>query len=348
LTLYHEATRAIAEKIGFRLSPEAQARLSEEREVDPQVYEALLQARFQYQKLTEVGFETALDYYGLALQRDSLSAEAWVGIAQVWAGRAQMGSISGAEANRMAEPALARARELDPSLSGVQRELALRLVWSEWNWPGGEDAFIRALEADPTDSPTRAAFSHLLLYLNRDDEALRQVRQAAELDPFNTLVQGFYAMALNSLRRYQEAEAVLLPVLAREPQAPIVLTTLRTTYHLMGRYEEAMELWRASYQADQEALDALERGYRADGYSAALRAVADLFLARSDTTYVRPWLTGTLLLRAGAGASAIPYLEQAFGEHDPNMPYISTDPIFDSIRAEPRFQVLMDRLDLPQ
>lgn len=348
VSLYHEATRAIAEKIGFRLSPEAQARLSEEREVDPQVYEALLQARFQYQKLTEVGFATALDYFGLALQRDSLSAEAWIGIAQVWAGRAQMGSISGAEANRMAKPALARARELDPSLSGVQREIALRLVWSEWNWSGGEDAFIRALDADPTDSHTRAAFSHLLLYLNRDDEALTQVRQAADLDPFNTLVQGFYAMALNSLRRYEEAEAVLLPVLAREPQAPIILTTLRTTYHLMGRHDEAMEMWRASYQEDPEALDALERGFRAGGYSDALRAVADLFLARSDTTYVRPWLISTLLLRAGVSAPAIPFLERAFEEHDPNMPYISTDPIFDVIRAEPRFRALVDRLDLPQ
>jgi tetratricopeptide (TPR) repeat protein len=155
-------------------------------------------------------------------------------------------------------------------------------------------------------------------------------------------------MALNFLRRYQEAEAALLPALARDPQAPILLSTLRTTYHLMGRHEQAMEMWRASYQGDLEALEALEEGYRTAGYSAALRGVADLLVRRSDTTYVRPWLIGTLYTRAGLGDTAIPYLEQAFAEHDPNMPYISIDPIFDPLRREPRFRALMDRLGLPQ
>lgn len=248
----------------------------------------------------------------------------------------------------MSRAALERARALDPSLSGVQRDLAGRYVWSEWNWPAGEEAFLRALADDPTDSQTRSSYAHLLLYLKRDTEALREAEQAARLDPFNTLVQGFYGMTLNFLRRYEEAEAALLPVLARDPQAPIILTTLRTTYHLMGRNDEAMEMWRASYQADPEALQALESGFRSEGYSAALRAVADLLVRRSDTTYVRPWLIGTLYLRSGMGEAAIPYLEQAFQEHDPNMPYISVDPIFDIVREDARFRSLMDRLGLPR
>jgi len=346
--LYRRATLSLAQQTGFRLGEEALARLAVAQEVDPQVYEALLQARFHYQKLTEAGFATALDYYDLALQRDSLSAEAWVGIAQVWGGRAQMGLISGDEANQVAAAALERARELDPSLSGVQRDIAGRFVWSDWNWSAGEEAFLLALAADPTDSRTRASYAHLLLYLDRDAEALRQAEQAAQLDPFNTLVQGFYGMALNFLRRYQEAEVALLPALGRDPQAPILLSTLRTNYHLMGRHEQAMEMWRASYQGDLEALEALEEGYRTAGYSAALRGVADLLVRRSDTTYVRPWLIGTLYTRAGLADTAIPYLEQAFAEHDPNMPYISIDPIFDPLRQEPRFRALMDRLGLPQ
>ncbi|NJD20873.1 MAG: hypothetical protein FIA95_16515 [Gemmatimonadetes bacterium] len=346
--LYHVVTRALAQRIGMRLSRETLARLGQEQVVDPQVYEALLQARFHYQKLTEAGFSTAMDYYDLVLDRDSISADAWVGIAGVWGARAQMGLISGEEGLRMSRAALERARALDPSLSGVQRDLAGRYVWSEWNWPAGEEAFLRALADDPTDSQPRSSYAHLLLYLKRDTEALREAEQAARLDPFNTLVQGFYGMTLNFLRRYEEAEAALLPVLARDPQAPIILTTLRTTYHLMGRNDEAMEMWRASYQADPEALQALESGFRSEGYSAALRAVADLLVRRSDTTFVRPWLIGTLYLRSGMGEAAIPYLEQAFQEHDPNMPYISVDPIFDIVREDARFRSLMDRLGLPR
>ncbi|MCJ7628574.1 MAG: hypothetical protein MUO50_09320 [Longimicrobiales bacterium] len=66
------------------------------------------------------------------------------------------------------------------------------------------------------------------------------------------------------------------------------------------------------------------------------------------TTYVRPWLIGTLYTRAGMGDDAIGYLEQAIEEHDGNMPYISNDPIFDFMRQEPRFRALIERLGLPR
>ncbi len=348
IDLYHRVTRALAQRIGVRLSREAKARLAQGREVDPQVEDALLQARFHYLKLTEAGFSTAMDYYNLVLARDSLSAEAWHGIARVWGARAQMSLISPEEGRRTSEAALARARALDSSLPALQGELAGRSVWTEWNWPAGEEAYRRAIADDPTNSYWRAMYAHLLLCLNRDEEALQQAQEAAKLDPVNTTAQGIYGMTLNFLRRYQEAEAVLLPVLTRDPQAPFILTTLRSTYHLLGRHEDAMEMWQASYQGDPEALQALNSGYQSGGYSAALRSVAELLVRRSDTTYVRPWLIGTLYLRAGMGDAAMPYLEKAFEERDGNMPYISVDPVFDPVRSDPRFRTLMNRLGLPE
>jgi tetratricopeptide (TPR) repeat protein len=324
------------------------ARLSETREVNPEVQDALFQARYAWQSLTKEGFDAAMRYYRLALERDSLSAEAWVGIMRMWNGRAQMGLIPPAEARLHADSALARAMAIDPSLAGAQSELGGRRTWVEWDWQAGLEAFQSALENDPTDSRTRAYYAHLLLHLGRDQEALEQGRRAAQLDPFNTLVQAIYGMTLNFLHRPADAVAVLLPVLEREPQSPIVLTTLRTSYHLLGRHEDALHMWRASYANDPEALAALERGYRSGGYFAALRAVADMLVARSDTMYVRPWLIGTLYVRAGATDRAIGYLERAMAERDPNMPYISVDPIFDPMRREPRFRALMDRLGLPQ
>jgi adenylate cyclase len=130
----------------------------------------------------------------------------------------------------------------------------------------------------------------------------------------------------------------------------MVLSTLRTTYHLMGREEEAMEMWRSSYRAtgDTAALSALESGYAQGGYTTALRAVADLFVARSSTTYVTPWQIATLYTRAGDAEPALDYLELAYKDHDQNMPSIAVDPIFDFIRNRPRFQALVDSLGLPR
>jgi len=348
VTLYHRVVQSLTEALGVPLDAPEQERLAQAQEVDPVIYDALLQARFHWQKLSEEGLTTALEYYEMVLERDSLSVEGWAGVGHVWLGRAQMGLVSGVEGNRLGREAMARAEAIDPSHPGLQERRASRMVWSEWRFAEGEEAFARALEADPTNSPMRAGHAHVLLFFNRDEEALQRAEEAAELDPFSAIVQSFRGMTLNFLRRYEDAEAVLLAAWEREPQAPVIISTLRTTYHLLGRHEDAMTMWRNSYAGDPEALEALEEGYEREGYSAALRAVADLYMTRVDTMYVRPWQVATLLLRGGMPQESVPYLEAAYEEHDSNMPYITVDPIFDPIRQDPRFRALVARLGLPE
>jgi tetratricopeptide (TPR) repeat protein len=258
--------------------------------------------------------------------------------------------VSSEEAARHGDPAKARAAEIDPNRSQVKAQLAGHLVWSDWDWNAGEAAFLQALESDPTDSSTRGYYSQLLFYLNRDQEALREVERAAELDPFNSLTQSIYAQDLNFLHRYEDAEAVLLDILERDSESPYALSTLRTTYHLMGRQSDAMRMFRASYAAlgDTEAVAALDAGYEAGGYAEGLLAVAELFVARSDTVFVTPWQIATLYTRAGDGELALDYLEEALEARDQNMPSISVDPIFDFLRDEPRFQALIHQLGLPR
>jgi len=49
----------------------------------------------------------------------------------------------------------------------------------------------------------------------------------------------------------------------------------------------------------------------------------------------------------GCNDEALDWLEKAFEARDPNVPYLSVDPIFDDLRAKPRFQDLIRRLKLP-
>lgn len=347
--LYRNVTSRVATEMGAELAPEVRERLATAQEVDPQVYEWLLRARFSWQQLDAEGLSTALEYYEQVLERDSTSIEAWQGVANVWGVRQQEGLVPPDSAQPRRDSALARARAIDPTFSGDPAGLAIRKTWMEWSWAEAEAAFTRALEDDPSDAATRAYYALFLLYTGRPDEAEEQTLEAASTDPFSSLVQGLHAQALNALRRHADAERVMRRVLSRDPEDPFALSTLRTTYHLMGRDEEAIEMWRASYGRtdDEEALAALERGWAEDGYEAALREVADLMVARSDTVHVRPWSIGTLYTRAGEVELALDYLERAFEEQDSNIPYLTVDPIFDPLRDEPRFEALIERLEIP-
>ena len=79
----------------------------------------------------------------------------------------------------------------------------------------------------------------------------------------------------------------------------------------------------------------------------ALQRNAESLIDRMATEYVTPWQIGTLYTRAGMKEEALEWLEKAFIEHDPNMPYINADPIFDYLKEDPRFQDLVKRMKFP-
>ena len=348
LSLYASATRAIAARVGVELRPEVDAALAAAPQVSPEVFRALLQARFHRSQISEEGMTNALDYYRFVLERDPDNAEAMAGIAAAWGARAQNGYVSAEEAQERGEPALRRAMEIDSTLAEVQSTLAARRTWGAWDWENGERAFRQTLAADPTSSTDRAYYSQLLHYLGRDEEAEVEIARAAREDPFNPQIRTLQAMDLTYMHRYEEAEDVLQEVLSRSPGYGMALTTLRTVYHLTGDHVDALGMWRASNARDPEALAALDRGSAAGGYEGALRSMAEMLIARSDTMHVTPWQIGTLYTRAGDGELALDYLERAFEERDPNIPYLSVDPIFDYLRDEPRFRAMIERLGLPQ
>ena len=348
LVMYSEIARTIAGKMQVKLAPQEETRLAGARKVNAEAYEAYLQGQSQYYKLTRPDLDSALQYYELALAKDPNFAQAYVGIAGVWLGRLMQGYIPRIEAAPEAKAAAAKALELDGSSAEVHNILAGIKMWADWDWAGGEAEYRRAIELNPNFPDPRATLSHLLNILKRPEEAMTQIQRALELDPLNALFQGHYAMDLMYAHRYDDAIAVIRDTLKTSPNHMLALSTLRSAYHMKRMYPEALEAWRASYSArrDQAAEEALMRGYREGGYPMALQRAAETLAARSRTAYVPAWQIGTLYTRAGKKDEALEWLGKAYEAHDPNMPYISVDPIFDFMRDDPRFKDLLRRMNL--
>jgi TolB-like protein len=348
LVMYSEMARAIAGKMQVKLAPQEETRLAGAHQVNPEAYEAYLQGQFHYYKLTRPDLDSALQYFELARAKDPNYAQAYAGIANVWAGRQQQGLVSASEAAPKAKAAAAKALELDGMLAEVHDTLAGIKTWTDWDWAGGEAEYRRAIELNPNLPGPRAYLSHLLNILKRPEEATTQIQRALELDPLNALFRGVYAMDLMYAHRYDDAIAVIRDTLKTSPNDLIALSTLRSAYHMKHMYPEALDAWKASYAAreDREAGEALARGFREGGYSMALQRVAEALVARARTAYVPAWQIGTLYTRAGKKDEALAWLEKAYQAHDPNMPYISVDPIFDDLRADPRFRDLLRQMNL--
>ncbi len=83
-----------------------------------------------------------------------------------------------------------RAFELDPDFPDAYFLSGIISTWTDWDWEKGEKAFLKALAINPNDVMSRIYYAHLLICLQRPDEALTQGQLAVELDPLNPLHPG--------------------------------------------------------------------------------------------------------------------------------------------------------------
>ena len=326
----------------------ASARLANIRTVNPEAYELYLRGSQQRDTLTAAGFDAAQRYFELALAKDPDFALAYAGIANVWACRQQMEITPPREAGPKAKAAALRAMALDDTIAAVHASMGGILAWVDWDWVGAERELRRAIEAGPDTMGARAMYSHVLMILGRRDEAMRQIERAVELDPFNVLTLSFYTFNLYCDRRYDETIAQARKALSMQPDMSGALSGLMLALHETKQHDEmiaaAKKLYAGWYPDVGQALD---QAYAGRDYPGAWRRAGEFEAAKHGDDTGAAYDIAQVALYAGDTARALDWLEKACDDRDPNLPYISCEPLFDSLRSEPRFQALLRRMNLP-
>ncbi len=339
--LYRDLTAAIAAEIHAALTPQAEVHLASAREVNPQAYDDYLRGQSHFQRLTPSDLDAALEYFERALARDSTYALAYAGISLAWAGRAQGGIGTIREAQAQASAAARKALALDSTQAEVQYAVAVARAWHEWDWAGAETAFEKAIQINPNYPDARGFYAMFLYMMGRPEEARAEMNRAVALDPSNSLFRAQNGYAYMFERRYEDAiaESRRARELGASPGTVIIVDAL----DLNGAIAEAFAEARRLLADDQEALDGLDRGYAEGGYRAASRRVAQILAARhAPASRVASWYAS-----ARDEERTLEWLERAYEEHDPNMPFVGANPLYDLVREEPRFQALLRGMNLP-
>jgi len=350
--LQGEVAKAIADRIEVALAPEESRLLDSGNPVTAGAFEATLKGRFHLEQFTVQDFDAALRFFESALEIDPDYAPAYSGVADVWSYRKQWGLVEPDEAAVEIDQALARALELDDSLAEAHASLAGHKTWHEWDWEGGEEEFLRALELNPNLAGARIFYSHLLTILGRASEGTAQAERALELDPLNPFFQALQGVQQIMAGRIDEGIATCRSALENNPGLGFAHRPLWGAYFSKGLFEEAFVEVKAVFAsaADQETVEALDRGWKEGGYVGAMRAAAELLELRSRTEFVAPSALAALYAYAGDSEKALEWLERGYEIRDPDMPYIGA---FSFIlvpdgRVGPRFQDLLRRMNLPE
>lgn len=337
----------VASALALKLLPAEQARLTKVRTVDPKAYDAYLKGTQSRQALTKESLDAAERYFTLALQADPGYAKAWAGLSRVWTGRQQMGFAPPRDANREAKAATRKALELDDTEFEAYRALAGIQTWGDWDWPAAERTWNDLIKLDPDNPEVLQGHSLFLMHMGRQREAMAGIERALELDPLSVRTLSFYAADLVYERWYGDAIAAARKALGLQANAPVAWGALYQALFLKGSYAEALAMDRNRYAGDRELVEALDSGRADGGYVGAQKKLIAVWTARfGEPGGVRAWDLTVRSLYAGDHEGARLWLERAYAEGDPNVPYIG-EPLFDPLRSDPRVQDLVRRLGLP-
>jgi Flp pilus assembly protein TadD len=114
-----------------------------------------------------------------------------------------------------------------------------------------------------------------------------------------------------------------------------------------GKYEEAIQkLRRAVHLAEQstETLAALATAQAAGGNIEEARTILNELEKPAGKRYVLPYNIAKIYSASGNPDKAFEWLETAYKEGNPDLIELNSEPLFDSLRSDPRFSDLMQRV----
>ncbi len=244
LAVQEEIARAITAALEVRLGQGDVAALVRRYTDNVQAYDFYLRGRYFWFQRTAAGMRKAIQDFEQAIALDSEYALAYSGLADTYVLAGEFNYVPRREAYPKAKAAALRAVALDSGLAEGYVSLGRVRQNYDWDWPGAEQAFRRAIELNQRYALAHSWYGLFLATLHpvKDDveEGIREGRLALELDPLNAAFNNNHGLTLLSAGRYSDAIAQYRKSVELLPDWPVSHYGLGEAYVGIGRYGQAL------------------------------------------------------------------------------------------------------------
>jgi TolB-like protein/Tfp pilus assembly protein PilF len=317
---------------------------------DLAAYNEYIQARSLMYRVTAESLAKAREYLEQAIQRDPEFALAYDALAETYWYVGYFGFAPPKEAFSKGVLFAVRALELDSTLAETHALLGQYHKQLDFNWPEVEREMALALRLNPSSPLVRVRYAaNLLMPQGRIEEAVQELERALELDPLSTVTHTFLAVVLMLSRQYERARDQARLLLELEPASYWGYAILGGTYREQKSFEPAIEWQRKAVEVSGGSaamLGWLGLVLGQSGNAAEVRELLEQLRRMAATAYVPPTAFAWIYLGLGEWDSAFEWLDRAIDSRDQLMMPIRSYPLFDPIRADPRFAALLRKMNL--
>jgi serine/threonine protein kinase/tetratricopeptide (TPR) repeat protein len=347
LTMQREIATTITQKLQLKLSGNERG-LTKKYTDNNEAYQLYLKGRYYWNKRNEENLRKAIEQFKAAADKDPNFALTFVGLADCYVLLPYYTSATAADVTPQAKAYAERALAIDDSLGEAHASLGYvnRLLWK---WPEAEQELKRAIELSPNYATAHKFYGNVLCDRWRFDEGLVEYKRAQELEPLSLIISANLTEVYLSTGDFNAAVAQSQRAIDLDPNWHYIRLVLAIAYVNQGKNAEALAEAEKSVELSHRLsvpLGVLGYVYGQNGK----RTEATAVIKELEQMYAHQKANGFDLARAYLGLGdkdqALAWLEKDVQTHNATMPgFMSVPPIL-SMRDDPRFKDLTNRIGL--
>jgi TolB-like protein/Flp pilus assembly protein TadD len=343
-----EVAKTIAEKLAAKLTGKEQQAISSRPTDNPAAHELYLKGRYFWNKRTGDDLKRAAEYFSQATVADPNYALAYAGLADAYVLMPNLGAGTPAECFPKAEAAARKALQLDDNLAEAHTSLGCVLVYYHLDFAQANTEYKRAIALNPNYATAHQWYADTVLTsLSRFDEAIGEFKRALELDPLSLIVHTDLANTYRCARRTQDGLDILHRALEIDPSFYYAHRNRGLLFAAEGEYEKAITEYEKAraISEDSRILALIAHAYGLSGNKAEPAKTLELLKARSQQRHVSAFSFCLVYLALGDKEKALDSLEQSLRDRaGADIAKMNFDPLLDSLRGEPRFEALVEKV----
>ena len=344
LSLQREVVQSIVQEIQAKLAGQESERVAPRPTSNMEAYEAFLKGQFFARQPDGPESDRGWEYLKQATALDPNFALAHAALADAYSWDDDTLENSRQEAEK--------ALSLDDTLAGAHTALAWVKNRADWDFQGAEKEYRRALDLNPRYAEAHEGFGYFLADQGRLSEAFAELEAARHLDPISPKLNILYGLVLYCDHRYDEALTKFQKALELAPGSVAAQRHIFRVYEQKGDFESAINMYTAAApwwgEDPSKAVthaEELRKAYADLGASGYWRKRLEIE-TRTGKEHDK-FRVSLMYVHLGQADHALDLLEQLYKEHNSGLPmWLRSDPQYDAIRREPRYQTLLRKMGL--
>jgi serine/threonine protein kinase/Flp pilus assembly protein TadD len=348
LSVQRQIASQITSNLRYKLSG-AEDSVTRNYTENSEAYRLYLKGHYFWNKFTPPDHQRAIKYFNDAIGEDPTYALAYAGLCETYGASATNSWLDPREGYSKAMAAANRALQLQDSLAEAHACLGAVTMFYKLDWPAAEHAYRRSLELNPNYALTYEVYSYLLSATGRFDEAIEMAKHGLDADPLSVSISGDIALESYLARRYEDSIEQYRKSAQLDPNHVLLHLGLGLVYTKKAMYPEAIAAYESAIKASERTsniLSVLGYTYAVSGKRNEARGILDELNATRNARYLSPYDLAIVYMGLGERDHALAELNKAYEERAGWIIFLKVDPLFDSLRDDPRFEALVRKMGL--